>query len=100
MIHHVEPKSVYFKVFAALMALTSLTVWVSYHDLGDLSIVVALAIALTKALLVILFFMHVRHSPPLTRVAVAGGFLWLAILLALTFSDYFSRDWLPAPSGW
>lgn len=100
MIHHVEPKSVYFKVFAALMALTALTVWVSYRDLGDLSIVVALAIAVTKALLVILYFMHVRHSPPLTRVVVVGGFLWLVILLVLTLSDYFSRNWLPAPPGW
>ncbi len=100
MMHRVEPKSVYFKVFAALMALTTLTVWVSYYDLGDFSIAAALAIAVTKALLVILFFMHVRHSPPLTRVAVAGGFLWLVILLVLTLSDYFSRGWLPSPSGW
>jgi cytochrome c oxidase subunit 4 len=100
MTHKVESKSLYFKVFAALMALTVLTVWVSYYDMGDLSIVVALAIAVSKALLVILFFMHVRHSPPLTQIAVAGGFLWLVILLLLTLSDYVSREWLPLPSGW
>lgn len=100
MMNHVEPKRVYFAVFAALIALTALTVLVSTVDLGSLSIVAALAIAVSKALLVVLFFMHVRHSKPLTQVVVAGGLLWLVILLVLTLSDYFTRSWLPRPTGW
>ncbi len=100
MTEHVERQAVYFRVFFALMVLTGLTVWVSYLDLGDLSVAVALLIAATKALLVILFFMHVRHSPALTQAAVGAGILWLIILLVLTLSDYYSREWLPAPSGW
>ena len=100
MTHHVEPKRMYFAVFGALMVLTVLTVWVATVDLGALNIVVALAIATSKALLVVLFFMHVRHSPPLTQVVIAAGFLWLIILLVLLLSDYFSRSWLPVPSAW
>ncbi len=100
MTNHVEPKRTYFAVFAALMLLTALTVWVSTMDLGALSIVAALAIAVSKALLVALFFMHVRHSKPLTQVVVAAGCLWLVILLVLTLSDYFTRGWLPPPAGW
>jgi cytochrome c oxidase subunit 4 len=98
--HHVEPKKVYLRVFAALMVFTVVTVWASTVDLGPLNIVVALVIAVCKALLVVLFFMHVRYSRPLTQIVVAGGFLWLIILLVLTLSDYFSRGWLPAPAGW
>jgi cytochrome c oxidase subunit 4 len=100
MTHHVEAKSLYFKIFGTLMVLTALTVWASLYDLGDLSVVVALAIAVSKALLVVLFFMHVRHSPQLTKFTVAAGLLWLAILIVLTASDYISRSWLPVPRGW
>ncbi len=59
--------------------------------------IVALAIAVTKASLVVLFFMHVRYSTPLTWLVVASGFVWLAILLALAFADYLSRGWLGNP---
>ena len=97
---HVEPKKTYYGIFAALMALTALTVWVSYIDIGNLSIVVALAIAVTKATLVALFFMHVRHSPRLTKFVIAAGFGWLIILIGVTLSDYASRGWLPFPKGW
>ncbi|MCS6953356.1 MAG: cytochrome C oxidase subunit IV family protein [Bryobacterales bacterium] len=100
MVTHIEPKRVYLAVFAALMVLTVLTVWVSYFDMGDLSIVVALAIAVTKATLVVLFFMHARHSPRLTKFVIAAGFCWLVILIGLTLSDYFTRTWLPLPQGW
>jgi cytochrome c oxidase subunit 4 len=98
--HHVEPKKTYFAIFAALMALTVLTVWASRIDLGAASVFVALAIAVVKAMLVVLFFMHVWHSSPLTKFTVGAGFLWLAILLALTLADYYSRNWLPTPEGW
>ena len=100
MTHHVEPKRMYFMIFGALMALTALTVWASTLDLGAMNVVVALSIASVKALVVILYFMHVRHSKPLTQLAVGVGFLWLLILLVLLLADYYTRDWLPVPSGW
>ena len=82
----------YFSVFFALMILTGVTVWVSRIDLGEtMNTFVALAIAVLKASLVILFFMHVIHSSRLTWVTVLGAFLWLGVLFVLTFSDYLSR---------
>ena len=85
----------YVAVFAALLVLTVATVSVSYVDLGPLSVVVALTIAFTKALLVVLFFMHLRESSGLVWVVAGGGFFWLAILIALTMSDVVTRGWLP-----
>ena len=85
----------YVAVFAALVFLTLVTVGVSYVDLGPLSVVVALTIAFTKALLVVLFFMHLRESSGLIWVVAAGGFFWLAILIGLTMSDVVTRGWLP-----
>lgn len=75
------------------MVLTAVTVAVAYYDLGPLNTIVALSIAVTKAALVILYFMHVRYSPSLTKLVVASSFLWLAILLSITMSDYISRGW-------
>ena len=69
----------------------------AYADLGALNTPVALTIAVLKALLVILFFMHVKDSPRLTWLVVASGFVWLGIMIALTLSDYLSRGWLPMP---
>lgn len=88
------PKA-YFAVFAVLMALTALTVWASYLHLGAWNTPVALAIAVTKALLVALIFMHLRHSPRLTIFVVAASLLWLAFLIVITASDYLTRPWLP-----
>ncbi len=85
----------YVAVFAALLVLTVATVSVSYVDLGPLSVVVALTIAFTHALIVVLFFMHLRESPGLTWVVAGGGFFWLAILIGLTMSDVLTRGWLP-----
>ncbi|MFN8005620.1 MAG: cytochrome C oxidase subunit IV family protein [Terriglobia bacterium] len=90
----IVPLRIYFIVFAALMVLTAVTIFVSYHDMGPLNNVVALTIAVTKATLVILYFMHVRYSPSLTKLVAAGSFLWLVILLSITMMDYISRDWL------
>lgn len=75
------------------MILTTVTVVVAYYDLGPLNTVVALLIAVVKATLVILYFMHVRYSPSLTKLVVAGSFLWLAIMLSITMMDYVSRGW-------
>jgi cytochrome c oxidase subunit IV len=91
---HVAPKSMYYAVFAALIVGTALTVAVAFLDLGALNNVLMLGIALTKALLVILFFMHVRWSSRLTWVVVASGFFWLLILFALTMMDYLTRGWV------
>jgi cytochrome c oxidase subunit 4 len=92
---HVVPRSVYFLVFGALMVLTATTTAVSFVDLGHWNTVVALGIAFLKATLVVLFFMHVKYSPRLTQITVAGGLLWLAILLLITLSDFMTRGWLP-----
>jgi cytochrome c oxidase subunit IV len=92
---HVAPKSMYYAVFAALMAGTALTVGVAFVDLGALNNVLMLGIAMTKAVLVILFFMHVRWGTRLTWVVAASGFIWLVILLGLTMTDYLTRGWVP-----
>jgi cytochrome c oxidase subunit 4 len=92
---HVAPKSMYYAVFAALIVGTALTVAVAFVDLGAMNNVLMLGIAITKALLVILFFMHVRWSTRLTWVVAASGFVWLLILFGLTMTDYLSRGWVP-----
>lgn len=91
---HVSPKSMYFTIFGALMVFTALTVGVAFINLGALNFPVALAIALTKATLVILFFMHVNHSSKLTKLIVVTGFFFLALLFGLTLIDYLSRGWM------
>ena len=99
---HVTPMWVYLAVFAALAAGTLLTWWVSTIDLStvhllgltlDLNTPIALLIATIKAVLVILFFMHVIHSTRLTWVVVIASFLWLGVLFVLTFADYLTRVW-------
>lgn len=92
---HVSPKSMYFTIFGALMFFTALTVGVAFVDLGHLNFPVALAIAVTKATLVILFFMHVIHSSRLTKLIVATGFFFLLILFGLTMTDYLTRGIQP-----
>jgi cytochrome c oxidase subunit 4 len=92
---HVAPKSMYYGVFGALMVGTALTVLVAFFDLGPMNNVLMLGIAITKALLVVLFFMHVRWSTRLTWVVVASGFFWLLIMFGLTMSDYLTRGWVP-----
>jgi len=89
---HVTSKTIYFLVFLALMVLTALTVWVAFYDLGPWSDIVAMAIAVTKATLVVLFFMHVYHATRLTKLVVVAGFFWLLILFVFTLNDYFTRD--------
>ncbi len=94
MSEQVVGRKVYFGVFAALMALTAATVIAARIDMGPLNTAVALAVAVTKAVLVVLFFMHVRYSSKLTKLMVAAGFLWLAILIVLTMMDFLSRGWI------
>ena len=92
---HIVPVRNYIFVFVALLVLTATTTAVAFVDLGPGNTIVALVIAFVKATLVALIFMHLKWSPRLTRLAVVGGLFWLAILLALTFSDFATRGWLP-----
>jgi len=94
---HVDSVGTYVKILAALLFLTGLTTAVAYVDLGVFSTVVALSIACLKMLLVALFFMHIRHSTKLTKLVVAGGLLWLMILLMLTMTDFVTRGMLNVP---
>jgi cytochrome c oxidase subunit IV len=94
MTEHISSKKLYLAVFAALLVLTYLTVAVSKIELGRFNTIVALTIAVVKALLVVLFFMHVRHSTRLTKLVVVGGFMWLALLIGLTMTDILTRGWL------
>jgi cytochrome c oxidase subunit 4 len=94
---HVAPKSLYYTIFAALMVLTGVTVAVAFVNLGALNFTVAIAIAIFKASLVVLFFMHAKYSSRLTKLIIATGFFFLIVLFGLTLTDYVSRGWLTAP---
>jgi cytochrome c oxidase subunit 4 len=78
------------------MVLTAVTVGVAFINLGPLNFPVALSIAIVKATLVILFFMHVKYSSRLTKLIIATGFFFLLLLFTLTMTDYLSRGWLTA----
>ena len=93
MSEHIVPRTTYFVVFAALLVGTAITVFAANQDFGRMNDVVAMTIAVTKMMLVLLFFMHVRYSSRLIWVVVASMFFWLLILLLLTLTDYTSRDW-------
>jgi cytochrome c oxidase subunit 4 len=88
----VSPR-VHFTIYGILIACTYLSVQIAFLDLGSLNTIAALTIAVFKAVLVVLFFMHVRHSTPLTRAVVVGSVFWLGILLTLTMTDYLTRGW-------
>ena len=93
---HVVPVPVYFAVFVALLVLTGLTTTIAYVDLGRLNVLVALTIAVVKASLVLLYFMHLRYSTRLTPLMVGIAFFWLAVMIVLTMSDFVSRGWFGA----
>lgn len=91
---HGDPLYTYLAVFGALMVFTAITVAVAFQDLGVMNNVVALGIATIKASLVLLYFMHVRGSSSLTKVAIASGIVFFAILVAFTLSDTMTRQLL------
>ncbi len=97
MAEHVVPQRIYYLVFLALIALTATTVAAAFLDIGRLHLPVALTIAIAKATLVALFFMHVYYSSRLTWLFVMAGLFWFGILLVLTLSDYVSRSWQITP---
>ncbi|HEX5474735.1 MAG TPA: cytochrome C oxidase subunit IV family protein [Vicinamibacterales bacterium] len=91
---HIASRGFYVGIWITLLILTFLTAWVAEFDLGAFNNVVMLAIACTKASLVILFFMHVRWSTRLTWVVAGAGFFWLLIFFSLGMNDYLSRGWV------
>jgi cytochrome c oxidase subunit 4 len=88
---HIAPVSMYVGIFLALMVLTIVTYLVTWVDLGQFNLLVAMAIAITKASLVILFFMHVYWSPKIIKVSVGMSFFFLIIMLMMVMTDYLSR---------
>jgi cytochrome c oxidase subunit IV len=96
---HISPKSTYYAIFAALMVLTLITVVVAFVDLGILSFPVALGIAIVKATLVVLYFMHVKYSSQLTKLFVTSTLFFLVVLFGLTMTDYLTRGWKTYEGG-
>ncbi len=88
---HIVPPRTYLLIWFILMLLLFLTWGVAQVHLGQFNAAAALTIAITKMLLVILYFMHVRYSTRLTWLFVAAGFVWLLIMIDLTLSDYLTR---------
>ena len=94
---HVLPKSTYYAVYAALMVLLVATVAFAYLDLGPFNFLVTMLIAVAKAVMIALIFMHVRYSERLVRVFASASFLWLMIMIVFTLNDYFTRGGLNVP---
>jgi cytochrome c oxidase subunit 4 len=94
---HIMPVRMYVLIWATLMVFTAITVFVAFQNLGPLNNIVALTIAVTKATLVILYFMHARYSTRLTKMVIVSAFVWLIILLGFTLIDFGSRGWLGVP---
>ncbi len=100
MAEHIASRKMYVLIFTLLILLTALTSAAAFVDLGPFNTVVALVIAMVKATLVALFFMHLKWSSHLARLAAIAALFWLAILMALSLSDYLTRNSPPPPSGW
>ncbi|MDQ2975356.1 MAG: cytochrome C oxidase subunit IV family protein [Acidobacteriota bacterium] len=96
MSEYIVSLKIYVAIFLALMVGTALTVWAGLRDFpGQLNVIIALTIAVIKATLVVLYFMHVRYSSRLIWIVFGSALFWLGILFALTLSDYWTRGWLP-----
>jgi cytochrome c oxidase subunit 4 len=94
MSEHIMSSKFYYTIWIALLCLTVITAAVSFVDLGPFNAVVALVIATVKALLVVLFFMHVKYtSEKLTKIVIVSAIFWLFLLLALSMADYATRLW-------
>ena len=100
MAEHIAPKKLYFFVFGSLLVLTLLTWQIAYVDLGPWNTVVALAIAVGKASLVAMFFMHLRWSGSMMRIVVCAAVFWLAIMITLTLGDVLTRGRVEPSQGW
>ncbi len=91
--HHIVPPRIYIIILCALLVGTAVTVGASFVDMGVFNPIIALAIACTKAVLVVLFFMHVKYGTKLTKLTVGAGIFTFLILIGMTLSDYFTRAW-------
>jgi len=91
--HHIVTPAIYMMVFGTLLLFTALTVVAAYIDLGVFNPIVALGIASFKAVVVILFFMHVKYQSRLVKLTVGAGFFTFLVLITMTLSDYISRAW-------
>ena len=89
----VDPK-IYFRTVIALLVLLAATWMIAYINLGPFNLIAALAIAITKAIVIALFFMNIKGSSRLLHLAAVAGVMWLLILISLTLSDYFTRSWV------
>jgi cytochrome c oxidase subunit 4 len=90
--HHIVPNSIYVGIWILLLVLTGVTAGVSFLDLGPFNTIVALSIASFKAVVVVLFFMHVKYtSEKLTKMVVIAAVFWLMIMLGLSLADYATR---------
>lgn len=97
---HIVPVSTYLGVFVTLLIATGLTTWIAFQDLGKWNVIVALAIAVCKASLVVLFFMHAKYNKGLSRIALVGAIFWLGIMITFTLSDELTRNWGLPPHAW
>ena len=100
MSEEIVPPATYLKVWLALLILLGATTGIAYIPLGWFNTFMSVTIAFAKAILIVLFFMHVKYKAPLARVFACAGLVWLAILFIFTFGDYFTRPWLPHPTIW
>jgi len=92
-------KRTYILTFGALILLTLLTTGLGFLDLGPFSTVVAVFLAATKASLIAMFFMHALYESKVVRVIIAGGVIWVAIMISLTMIDYLTRQFMPFPAN-
>jgi cytochrome c oxidase subunit 4 len=97
MTHHIISVRTYLTIYLALMVFLVLTVGASFLPLGAAHVPVAMTIAFIKAVLIVLFFMHVYYSSKLTWIVSVAALLWLGLLLAFVLADYYSRGWLDIP---
>jgi cytochrome c oxidase subunit 4 len=91
---------IYFKVWAALLALLALTVGAAFVPLGPFNTITAISIAVTKAVIIALYFMHLRYSPRLTWIVAGAGFFWLLLLFTFALGEYATRSYMPSPTVW
>lgn len=94
----IKPIMLYVWLVIALQALLLISIGTSFVNLGFFNIVIRLAVAVTMALLLMVFFMHETPARTLTIMVSAVGFLWLAILVGLSLADFMAR--VPVPTPW
>ena len=90
----------YVRVWVSLLILLGVTVGAAYVHLGWFNIAAAVTVAVLKAVIIILYFMHVRHSPKVVWIFVGAGFFWLGIIFVGTLTEYFTRAYMPMPTVW